>query len=188
MYEHVDDDLYIAWLVKVKDLISKVCGEDSQHFKALVHATTEDTFKGSYDVFKSVSAIFIATKEDYENGYLSSYKAIVQAEIFDGELDQAKELLEKNYYPAAAVIAGVVLETTLRELCDRESIEHGKMDKMNSDLAKAGVYTKNMQKQLTALAGIRNSAAHGNSDEFTKQDVTQIIKAIELFLVNYHDT
>jgi hypothetical protein len=53
---------------------------------------------------------------------------------------------------AAAVIAGTVLETALRQLC---------LDRMNADLAKAGVYNSLMQKRITALAAIRNRAAHG---------------------------
>lgn len=113
---------------------------------------------------------------------MSSYKAIVQAEVFDNELEQVYELLSNNYHVAAAVIAGVVLETSLRELCDREGIKHGKLDKMNSDLVKAGVYSKIVQKQITAHAGIRNSAAHGNQNEFNKIDVEQMIPAIEKFL------
>jgi hypothetical protein len=75
--------------------------------------------------------------------------------------------LRSGYYPAAAVITGVVLETALRELCDKEKIPNGKLDRMNADLAKAGVYNKLVQKQITAIAAIRNSVAHGKSNEFT---------------------
>lgn len=116
-----------------------------------------------------------------------SYKSIVQAEVFDTELEQAHELLNSEYYVAAAVIAGVVLETALRELCERASIVIGSMDKMNADLAKAGVYNKIVQKQITAHAGVRNSAAHGNQSEFTKTDVEQMIPAIEQFLASHLD-
>ncbi len=56
--------------------------------------------------------------------------------------------MNNGYSTAAAVIAGVVLETALRELCDKESISHGKLDKMNSDLTKASVYNKLVQKQI----------------------------------------
>jgi hypothetical protein len=39
---------------------------------------------------------------------------------------------------------------------------------MNAALAKAGKYNKLMQKRITALADIRNSAAHGNFNQFTQ--------------------
>ena len=56
---------------------------------------------------------------------------------------------------------------------------------MNADLAKAGKYNKLMQKRITALADIRNSAAHGKVDEFTKQNVVNMIDEVEQFLANH---
>ncbi len=182
-FENIDEDVLLEWRVKAKNLIVKVCGEDSQHFKEFTNAEQGSSWSGSYSKFKALKAVFLATKEDFDGGYLSSYKSIVQAEVFDTELEQATELLNSGYYVAACVIAGVVLETALRELCVRESLPHGKMDKMNADLAKAGIYSKIVQKQVTAHAGLHNSAAHGNKDEFAKEDVAQMIKSIEQFLV-----
>lgn len=56
---------------------------------------------------------------------------------------------------------------------------------INDDLAKASVYNKLQQKQITALADIRNNAAHGNYDQFTREDVERMISDIERFLLNY---
>lgn len=91
-------------------------------------------------------------------------------------------MLNHGYYSAAAVIAGVVLETTLREMCANNDIEYGKMDKMNADLAKAGQYNKLTQKQITAIADIRNSAAHGEKDKFNSDDVKRMISYVENFV------
>ena len=181
--ECVDDDLLLNWKVKVKNLLLKVCGEESQHFQQF--EKNETGYTTNYTIFKSLKAVFLAAKEDFEGGYLSSMRALVQAEVFDSELEQAKELLNSGYSTAAAVVAGVVLETALRELCDKEAISHGKLDKMNTDLAKAGVYNKLMQKRITALADIRNSAAHGKPNEFTEQDVTDMIRDVSQFLANH---
>jgi hypothetical protein len=186
--EYVKNDLLLKWKVKVRSLLSKLCGEDSQYFKqfeeeensAIVGTT-------NFEIFKGLRAIFIAAKEDFESGYLLSLRTLVQAEVFDYELEQASELFSSGYYTAAAVIAGVVLETALRELCDRNSIPHGKLDKMNADLAKADVYNKLNQKKITALADIRNSAAHGKPDQFTDQDVANMIKDVNQFLYDYLD-
>ncbi|MGG6240079.1 DUF4145 domain-containing protein [Nodosilinea sp. AN01ver1] len=134
---------------------------------------------------KRLKAIFLAAKEDFEGGYLSSMRALVQAEVFDSELEQANELLNSGYFTAAAVVAGVLLETALRELCEKEGISVGKLDKMNADLAKAGVYNKLIQKRITALADIRNSAAHGKVNEFVEQDVTDMIRYVSLFLASH---
>jgi hypothetical protein len=49
-------------------------------------------------------------------------------------------LQRTDYYVAAAVIAGTVLETALRDLCQRNQEGLGTLDRMNAELAKKGVY------------------------------------------------
>lgn len=141
--------------------------------------------EGSYDVLWRIRPVFRAAKEDYEGGYLASVRSMVEAEVFNSVLEQANELLVSGYYVAAAVIAGVALETGLRELCDRNALAHGMINKMNDDLAKAGAYNKLQQKRIAALADIRNSAAHGKCDGFTRDDVRDMVRDIERFLVQY---
>ena len=63
---------------------------------------------------------------------------------------------------------------------DRKKLTH-----LNDELAKLGVYNKLQQKRITALADIRNNAAHGDYDQFTKDDVTGMIEDIERFLITY---
>ena len=106
----------------------------------------------------------------------------MRADVFESELEQASELLKSGCPVAAAVIAGVVLETAIRELCTRNQIQHGKLDRMNADLTKAGIYSSVMQKRITHLAAVRNSAAHGNETEFKTYDVKAMIEEVEQFL------
>ncbi len=80
------------------------------------------------------------------------------------------------------MIAGVVLETTLRDMCSRNGIEYASLDKMNTDLAKAGIYNLLQQKRITALADIRNSAAHGRPDKFGEDDVSSMIRDVLAFV------
>jgi hypothetical protein len=60
-----------------------------------------------------------------------------------------------------------------------------KFEQMNADLAKAGVYNKSMQKQLTAWYGRRNDAAHGIGANNTEADVTAIIDGVRRFVADY---
>ena len=110
-----------------------------------------------------LKAVFLAAKEDFEGGHLRSLRSLVHAEVFDDELEQARELQASGYKAAAAVVAGVVLETTLQKLCGDRGIPVATLDKMNADLAKAGVYDKLIQKRVTMLADIRNKAALGDT-------------------------
>jgi hypothetical protein len=158
---YVDADGFLKWRVQVRHLIATVCGTESQHF------------------------ILLAAKEDYEGGYLHKIRNLIQADVFDNELEQADELLASGYKTPAAVIAGIVLETSLRQVCQDHGLAAGKLDKMNADLAKVGVYNKLVQKQITTLADIRNNAAHGHCDQFDEGDVTNMIRDIRSLLAGH---
>mgnify|MGYP000453774741 CR=1 FL=1 len=178
-YIVIDSEAFLEWRIKTKNLLSKCAGKDSEHYKAFREAEKPQSFESEFDQLKRARAAFKAAKEDYEGGYMSSYRKLTQAEVFDTELDQAKELCENGYYQAAAVIAGTVLETTLKTICMEREISTGKLDKMNADLAKENLYNKLTQKRITALADIRNNAAHGNTQNYTNEDVKQMIPDVE---------
>ena len=181
-YPHIKADLILNWTVKAKSLLSNACGEKSLHLATFIEAEKPRAYSNNFETLQRVKAVFLAAKEDYEGGYLNSVRNLVQAEVFSSELEQAEELLKSGYATAAAVIAGVVLETTLRDLCSNHELEHGSLNKMNDDLAKIGAYNASQKKRITALAAIRNSAAHGKPEEFTAADVRGMIDDVERFL------
>lgn len=181
-YEHIESDRVLNWSVKVKALFERLGLEAASQLKAFIAAEKYQTMESEANRLKRLAAIFLATKEDFEGGYLVSYRRLVQAEVFSNELEQAEELFGNGYATAAAVIAGVVLETALRDLCTAAGIEHGSMNRMNDDLSKAGAYNANQKKQIISLAAIRNSAAHGKPEEFSKDQVRGMIDDVQRFL------
>ncbi len=185
----IDTHLFLGWRVKARNLLLQACGAESEHYKGFQSEEKEGGSFGesSHWVMRRLKAVFLAAKEDYEGGYLRSIRSLVHAELFNDELEQARELQASGYKAAAAVVAGVVLETTLRKLCGDKGIPVAKLDKMNADLAKAGVYNLLVQKRVTMLADIRNKAAHGDTAGFNDADVTDMIEKIEQF-VSGHPT
>jgi len=179
---YIATDLILNWSVKVKSLLERACGEGSSYLRMFIKAEEQQGMGSNVDRLHRMRAVFQAAKEDFEGGYLNTVRNLVQAEVFTSELEQAEELLKSGYATAAAVIAGVVLETTLRDLCTAHKIGHGNLNKMNDDLAKANAYNATQKKRITALAGIRNSAAHGKPEEFTTPDVKGMIEDVERFL------
>lgn len=88
----------------------------------------------------------------------------------------------------SAVLVRAVLEDGMRTLCKKHGIslpDRPKLDRMNAELTKAGVYNKNVQKQVTAWAGFGNSAAHGKPDEFTEAQVKDMISGVVSFNATY---
>lgn len=184
-YSRIDSRAFLTWKVNARNLISLACTAESEHYREFLKQEIPQSLRWQYDEFRDVLAVFNAARADFEGGYLNSVRNLVQADVFGSELDQATELLAAGYDTAAAVIAGVVLETALRQLCDDRSIAVGKLDKMNADLAKAGVYNSLVQKRITALAGIRNAAAHGHPGAFKRDDVVDMIRQVENFLADH---
>ena len=178
---------FIEWQMKSKNILNITCGEESHYlsqFKTNLKAGMGDT---NISILNRLISILRAAEDDLKNGFLITIKQLVQADVFDSELEQAKSLLQNGYKNAAAVIAGTVLETAIKEICLNNGIEldRKKLTHLNDELAKAGIYNKLQQKQITALADIRNNAAHGDYDQFTQEHVERMIEDIEKFLLTY---
>jgi hypothetical protein len=182
--QQLDRDKQLNWQVKVKNLLGQTCGKDSVHLQHFNEAEG-GSWSTSLSIAKQQRAIFEAAREDFDGGYLSSVRNMVRAEVFASELEQAEELLQSGYAVPAAVVAGTVLETTLRDLCSKHGIPHGKLDSMNAALAKAGEYSSLEQKQVTAQAAVRNAAAHGDAAKFREQDVEPMIRYVERFVIDH---
>lgn len=188
-------DLYTQWLVSSKSLLRLICADNKAIHYELFCSDEKQThsFEGKPTILRRLNSVLKATLDDVNTGLLISFKTIIQSEVFDSELDQAKHFLDSGYLVAAAVTAGVVLETSIKELCKNngidiylpESTKPKKLDVLNATLKNAEVYNILQQKKITALADVRNNAAHGNVDQFSKEDVIDMIRDIERFLLTY---
>jgi hypothetical protein len=101
-------------------------------------------------------------------------------------------LLKEGYKDAAAVIIGAVLEDSLRKLCDKNGIPTNRsngspltIDPLNAALAKADVYSKLVQKQITTWAHVRNKAAHGEYQEYDKDQTKMMLLFVQNFAEQY---
>lgn len=178
----VESGLAHQWGASCLNLLCRAFGTDSVHYMK---------FEAKFPKFHNYSpvsdalGILKAAKEDYEQGFLFDARTLIEAEVFDDFLEQAEYLLDSGYYQPAAVVIGSVLEDGLRKLCAKHEMTLSakpKLDTMNAELAKRGVYNKLTQKRVTTLADIRNKAAHGEWDEFTKADVGDMLRSVRQFM------
>ena len=178
----VDYELAHQWGTSCLNLLGRVFGADSVHYKNF--ETKFPKFR-DYSPITQALGILKAAMDDYEQGYLFDTRTLIEAEVFDDFLEQSEYLLGSGYYQPAAVVIGSVLEDGLRKLC----VKHGlklpvkpKLDTMNAELARKGAYNKLMQKRITVLADIRNKAAHGKWDEFSRIDVEDMLSSVRQFM------
>ena len=141
-----------------------------------------------------ITGILRGLKDDYENGFLGNLEERIIADISADYITQVEELLGEGRYVPAAVLCGAVLEDSLRRLCERQTPpvetanENGRLKNLNSliqDLQKANAFNKLKAQQLRGWAQVRNCAAHGKFDEFSRDDVELMVKGVTNFLADY---
>jgi hypothetical protein len=179
----IDIPLTRQWGTSVLHLLTNVFGRDSDHYKDFERLF--GPFNGWAHQYDEFIGVFRAAKEDYEGGYLFKMTSLIKAEVFADTLEQAEALLTANYKDAACVVIGITLELSLKELCTKNNIPHGKADKMNADLCKAGTYNGAKQKQITAWLDLRNKAAHGQWQEYTAEDVKYMLEGVRAFVGDF---
>jgi hypothetical protein len=141
----------------------------------------------------SIIGVVKALRDDLSAGYTKSLVELVHDEVFCDYLEMSEHLCKTGYKDAAAVIAGSTLESHLRNLCYKSDVptvvqkQNGsnspkKADAMNTDLCAADAYGKLDQKSLTAFLDLRNKAAHGEYDKYTKDQVEFLIVGIRDFI------
>lgn len=187
-YTHPNDIDYRRFRTEAMNLVKRVCGENSDHYQELKRLAEGERSSGNSFYFKDCFGVLQAAHLDFQGGYLFDLRSLVAAELLGDFIDQAETLVKDGYHVPAASLAGAVLEDTLRKLCHRNNIpvpEKTKIDKLNADLARAGVYNKLVQKRITALADIRNNADHGHFDKFSSDDVEDMVKWLRRFTADY---
>lgn len=181
--DYVDNQLYEKWRTKVTAFFQQLSTAGAPQFLESFEAASKGYMVGTTnrEILQRLASVFLAAKEDCENGWLVPIQALLRAEVFDDELEQAEELRGKGYLIPAAVIGRVVLEGALRQLCDRHNVPHGKLARMNDDLKKAGAFDKIVHKQVDALSAVGNAAAHGNGT-LSPEDVADMLRGVRRFL------
>jgi len=178
----VDRGQTVQWATKTLSLIDRIYGSGSTHASSFRDALKDHS--DGKDVSHALGVLRGAHQE-YAAGALFDIRKLIEAEIFDDFIEQAEHLHASGYYQVAAVVVGCVLEDGLRKLCQGNEIELSekpKLDTMNALLAKAEVISKLEQKKVTALADLRNKAAHGQWDQFEESDVKEMIGSVKLFM------
>jgi hypothetical protein len=141
----------------------------------------ERVTNNGFSTAKAARDILVAATKEVRGGWSQSVRSLVSGEMFSDFLEMAEYLLAEGYKDAAAVMVGSTLEEHLRVLCRNRGISvelerdgrpiAKRADALNSELASAGAYSKLDQKAVTTWLDLRNKAAHGKYDEYTRQQV-----------------
>jgi hypothetical protein len=104
---------------------------------------------------------------------------LVQADLFDSELDGSRALLKQGFLRAAGVITGVVLEKHLHEVCRNHSVAVKKksptIGDLNDSLKEAGVLDIPAWRSIQRLGDLRNLCGHNREREPSPDEVSELI-------------
>lgn len=189
---------YQIWYSKAHRIVSAVIPERLYDFESqcdikkgnlTIHGyfTSGDTFEGILENKKD-RAIKCFTIQlgilksclnmiDYR---LKNIKSLVQADLFDNQLDSAKNLLKNGYIRASEAICGVVLETHFNSVLLNHNLNPNKKTMHLSDynelLKNEDVYDIATWRKLQYLSDIRNKCDHDKGIEPNKEELEDLIK------------
>ena len=125
--------------------------------------------------------IVIAAKRVLESR-LADIRGVLQADLFDSELDAARELLKNGFMRAAGVVAGVVLERHLAEVARSHRVtvrsKSPTISTYNDALKKAEILNVPRWRSIQGLADIRNLCGHPGERDPTREEVAELIDGV----------
>ena len=128
-------------------------------------------FEQQYYIVKSLRSRFESSLYDI--------KQLLQADVFDSEIDSAKELCKKGFYRAAGAICGVVIEKHLSEVCTQHQIKVAKknpgINDYNELLKSNNVIDIPVWRNIQRLADLRNMCDHHKDAEPAKDNIEELI-------------
>lgn len=113
---------------------------------------------------------------------LNDIQTILQADIFDSEIESAKHLHKKGFLRAAGAICGVVLEKHFATVCTKRNIVLKKKNPTIADFndaLKDNAYDVVEWRRIQRLGDIRNLCDHSKDREPTKDEVEELIFGTE---------
>ncbi|MBI5381499.1 MAG: hypothetical protein HZA31_06325 [Opitutae bacterium] len=128
--------------------------------------------------FTSQKGILESAERRFESS-LFDIQQLLRADLFDSELEAAKELLKHKFLRGSGAIAGVVLEKHLSAVCSAHQIvlkkTHPTISTFNDALKDAAVIDIPTWRFIQHLGDLRNLCDHGKAKEPSEAEIADLI-------------
>lgn len=145
--------------------------------------------RGSEDVVNTLAvfynklhlqhSILVGANERIDS-ILNDVKGVLQAELFDNELDAANNLLKNGHFRASGALAGVTVERHLGQVAENHKIKLSKKNPTIADFNQIfkdeGILDIPNWRFLQRLSDIRNLCVHKKERDPTKDEVEELIE------------
>ncbi len=158
------------------------CLKDCIVYKSELDDFLKDTAEEASILFENQLGIVKSARRRFESS-LFDIRQLVQADLFDSELDAARELNEKGFARGAGAITGVVLEAHLAQVCENHKIKVKKKNPSINDynqlLKDNSVIDTKDWRFIQHLADLRNLCDHKKKREPTRENIEKLINSVE---------
>ena len=131
----------------------------------------------------STQILIVQSLANKVDSAIADIRGVLQADLFDNELDAADELQRSGHSRAAGALSGVTLESHLRTVANAHSIAIKKkspgIGHLNDVLKDAGVYDVPMWRFVQRLGDIRNLCTHAKDREPTSEEVSELVSGTD---------
>jgi hypothetical protein len=113
---------------------------------------------------------------------LFDIQGILQAGLFDSELETARGLATNGFFRAGGAVAGVVLEKHLGHVCENHGLKsrkaHPTISDYNQLLKEAEVVDIPKWRFIQHLGDVRNLCDHNRGRDPTKEDALELVEGV----------
>jgi uncharacterized protein (UPF0332 family) len=138
--------------------------------------------QAAFPKFQMQAKILEAAERKFESS-LFEIKQVLQADIFDSELDTARELLKNGYIRASGAVAGVVLEKHLEQLSMSHNVKikdkSPSISDYNNTFKEMAIIDIPTWRFIQHLADLRNICDHKKDREPKPEEVDDLINGVE---------
>lgn len=139
-----------------------------------------DTVPEQYISLKVLQQInILISAHERLDSVLFEIKNIVQADIFDSEIESSRYLLKEGFLRASGAICGVILEKHFETVCSNHNLKIPKKDPKISDyndcLKNVEIIQTDMWRFVQRMGDLRNLCDHNKKQEPTIENVQDLI-------------
>ena len=141
--------------------------------------------KAAIPEFRQQLSLVIAAREVLQST-LMDMTSILQADLFDSEIDSARALVKAGFLRAAGAICGVIIEKHLKQICNMHLIALKTKKPTISDYSQAlkdkDVIDTSQWRFVQHLSDIRNVCDHDRGRDPAKEQVEDLLSGTEKIL------
>jgi hypothetical protein len=184
----VSEEKFHEFRISALSYLGRVFGQDSTYHQSFKSEVTQPSASRT----RRGIGILMAAKKDLQGDWLETTSGAINRDVLTDILRLAKMQLDANNFRAATVIAGVVLEKQLRNLCLAKGIKLFN-EIQNKAVAKKGlqltgeaykrqIYNRQENKDIISWLELYERAVEAKNDDIPAEQVKPMVSGVQSFL------